>query len=409
MTPWSWLRLGLLTLGVSLVLTALASAHTRSQSFSSWYIRDGEVRLSFSVKSLEATRLGLVEGGALTLDELLMKHLQSRIAVHVKGEICSTITGPLARPARDGYLRVEWRFTCPPVGPTEIISEAFFDAAPSHVHYARVRVGGNRPVEYLFTDVERRHVITANGRMTPESQGVSFGDYVLLGIEHILIGVDHLAFLLALLLLCRRVREVIFMVTGFTLGHSVTLSLAVLGVVEPNVPVIESLIGFTIALVAAENVGVTTGASAKIAVIAGVALLMLLFIKGFSQMGLPMISIVGLATFTLCYLPLAETLERAVCLRPLLTVLFGLIHGFGFASVLMEIGLPTDRFASALLGFNIGVEAGQLGVVVALWGVGTLVIRRFPEADYRLVIDAASASLCALGLFWFVSRALTIS
>jgi hypothetical protein len=396
---------GFLTLGVGLLLAAPATAHTRSQSFSSWSVRDGEVRLSFSVQALEATRLGLIEGVALALDELLVKHLLPRIIVRAGGATCRTLTGPLARMAREGYLRVEWSFACPTTGPIEVANAAFFDVAPSHVHYARVRIGENPPVEYLFTNVERRRVISAAGLVNRESQGASFGAYVLLGGEHILIGADHLAFLLALLLLCRRVREVIFMVTGFTLGHSITLSLAVLGIVEPNVPVIEALIGFTIALVAAENVGVTTGASTKIAVMAGVALTALALVKMCSQIGLPVITLIGLALFTLCYLPLAKTRQRAARLRPLLTVLFGLIHGFGFASVLLEMGLPTDRLAVALLGFNLGVELGQLGAVVALWGVGTLAVRRVPAVDYRLASDAASAALCALGLFWFVSRA----
>jgi len=106
-------------------------------------------------------------------------------------------------------------------------------------------------------------------------------------------------------------------------------------------------------------------------------------------------------------LPLVETQEQAARLRPLLTVLFGLIHGFGFASVLMDIGLPTHRLVPALLGFNIGVEIGQLGIVAALWSVGTLVVQRFPAADYRLAVDAISAGLCGLGLFWFISRAFT--
>jgi hypothetical protein len=118
---------------------------------------------------------------------------------------------------------------------------------------------------------------------------------------------------------------------------------------------------------------------------------------------------VGVAVFTLCYLPLASSQEQATRVRPLLTVLFGLIHGFGFASVLMEIGLPTDRLAAALLGFNLGVELGQVSVVAMLWSVGAVIVRRFPALDYRLATDAASASLCALGLFWFVSRAMAIS
>jgi hypothetical protein len=403
-----WIGIGLCTLGISGVLATPATAHTRSQSFSSWYMQDGEVRLSFSVQSLEATRLGLVEDSALALDELLVKHLSSRIAVRVGSAACRTVTGPVARAARDGYLRVEWRFACPTTGPFEISTDAFFDVVSSHVHYAQVRIGERLPVGYLFTNIERRHVIATDGRTGPESLGASLRAYVLLGIEHILIGVDHLAFLLALLFLCRRGREVLFLVSGFTRGHSITLSLTVLGLVAPNAPVIEALIGFTIALVAAENVGVTTGASITIAIMAGTALTALVLVKLCSQIGLPVVTLGGVAIFTLCYLPLASPWERAARVRPLLTVLFGLIHGFGFASVLMEIGLPTNRLAVALLGFNIGVELGQVGVVAALWSVGALTVRRFPTMDYRLATDAASAALCALGLFWFVSRALAI-
>src|SRR5262249_39355529 len=163
--------------------------------------RDGQIRLSFSVQSLEATRLGLIEGNTSDLNELLVKHLASRIAVRSGGETCRTVTGPQARAAREGYLQGEWRFACPTTGPIEITDDAFFAVAPSHVHYARVRVGDAPPVEYLFTDSERRRVVTA-GEQGDTSRGASFGAYVLLGIEHILIGVDHIAFLLALLLLC---------------------------------------------------------------------------------------------------------------------------------------------------------------------------------------------------------------
>ncbi len=245
MSGRGWIGVGLLALAIGLVVVAPASAHTRSQSFSVWHLKDGQVRLSFSVQSLEATRLGLIEGDILDLNELLVKHLASRIAVSAGGAACRTVTGPQARAAQAGYLRVEWRFACPTAGLLEIANDAFFAVAPSHVHFARVRVGDGPPVEYLFTDSERRRVIAADRQEKPASPATSFGAYVLLGIEHILVGVDHIAFLLALLLLCRRVREVVFMVTGFTLGHSLTLSLAVLGIVKPNVPVIEALIGFT--------------------------------------------------------------------------------------------------------------------------------------------------------------------
>src|SRR5262245_21617719 len=91
---------GLLTLSFCLVLAAPANAHTRSQSFSSWHLRNGEVRMSFSIQSLQATRLGLVEEGTLSLSELLVQHLRSSITVRVDGEMCPSATGPLARAAR---------------------------------------------------------------------------------------------------------------------------------------------------------------------------------------------------------------------------------------------------------------------------------------------------------------------
>lgn len=412
--PWSWLNVAreiwwtqlLVSLAV-LLFAAPVSAHTRSQSFSSWYIHDGQVRLSFNVQALEATRLGLLENGTSQLSEVLMQHLASSISLHVGQDPCRTVAGPQARAAREGYLRVEWRFACSTRGPIEIVNNAFFAVASSHIHYARVRQGDHRAVELLFTNSARRHRIATDEQTTAASRGASFLAYLQLGVEHIVVGVDHLAFLLALVLFCRRVRELMYLVTGFTLGHSLTLSLAALGIVNPNIPVIEALIGFTIALVAAENVGVTTGANRQIACVLSGALLIFALLKSFFHLGIPLATLVGLALFTGCYLPLMDTPARALRWRPMLTMLFGLVHGFGFASVLLEIGLPTDRLIAALVGFNVGVEIGQLGIVAGLWLIGLQFMNRFPSVNHQRILEATSAVLCALGLFWFVGRALS--
>lgn len=382
-----------------------ALAHTRSQSFSSWYIHDDQVRLSFSVQSLEATRLGVLEEKVADLNDVLVRHLSSSLSVRANGEECRTAAEPHPRPAREGYLRVEWRFICPSRHDLEIVNNAFFAVASSHVHYARIRVGDGRPTEYLFTNTARRRIFAVATDSSSDSSAASFIAYLGLGIEHILLGIDHVAFLVALLLLCRRLREVALMVTGFTVGHSVTLSLAALGMVTPEIPVIEALIGFTIAVVAAENIGVAVDANRQIAPVAGALLLVLVLVKVFADIGLPVVTLVGLAVFTSCYLLLIDTQTQAVRWRPVLTILFGLIHGFGFASVLLEIGLPTDRLVAALFGFNLGVEIGQLGIVAVGWVTGGLLARRYPATDYGLAMHAASAALCALGLFWFVGRA----
>jgi hypothetical protein len=93
---------------------------------------------------------------------------------------------------------------------------------------------------------------------------------------------------------------------------------------------------------------------------------------------------------------------------PLVTVLFGLIHGFGFASVLIEIGLPAERLVPALFGFNIGVEVGQLAIVAALFLLASMVVPRMSPARLRLGEDLLAAALCGVGLFWFVERSFSI-
>ncbi|MGB2466341.1 MAG: HupE/UreJ family protein, partial [Porticoccaceae bacterium] len=198
-------------------------------------------------------------------------------------------------------------------------------------------------------------------------------------------------------------RQVVWLVTGFTLGHSITLSLAVLGWISPQTTIVEALIGFTIALVAAENIGAKTGANRPIAygAAAVLGLMLLLSLTGLMVSSLPLISLVGLILFTLSYLPTNGEFS-AVKMRPALSLAFGLIHGFGFAAILQEIGLPQEQLWPALLGFNIGVELGQLLIVAVLWII-YLRLKKTKELT-SAAADLGSAVLCGLGLFWFVAR-----
>jgi hypothetical protein len=398
------------TWGLVVVLFAAvpALAHTRSQSFSSWRIREGRVEMTYSVTAREATRIPAGPSGRFDLGSRLVEHLRPRIVVRSRGERCPTRTGPRVLASQRGYLRVESEFNCPAQGSIEIEDSAFFGLAPSHVHFARVDAGSDRALEYLFTDHERTRTVS----LGPESDGqreqpvgTAFLAYVRLGVQHILVGFDHLAFLAALLILIGRLRDVVLIVTGFTIGHSITLSLAVLGIARPDVPVIEALIGFTIALVAAENIGATTNSNRAIGGIAALALGALALLAAFSGIGPPAVTLAGLALFSICYLWLTDTARGALRLRPAVTVLFGLVHGFGFASVLMELGIPRGRLLAGLLGFNLGVEIGQLMMVTALYAFSVIALARIVRFDRRLAVDAASAGLCGLGLFWFVGRA----
>lgn len=175
--------------------------------------------------------------------------------------------------------------------------------------------------------------------------------FLLLGIEHILTGYDHLLFLLGLLMLGGGLRYLIKVVSAFTLAHSVTLTLAVLNVVSLPAQWVESVIALSIVYVAAEN-----------------------FWRK----------------------------ERALRDRWLVTFGFGLVHGLGFASVLRKVSIPPSNLALSLASFNLGVEIGQIAVV-ALTFVLLLALRRWPRE--RLLRRCVSASAIGAGLIWFVQRA----
>ena len=175
-----------------LAVVPQVQAHNRSQSYSTWNVSGSAAELVFTVKAREATRLPPLEGGLLTLEALLTAHLGETVRVtSVDGASCMQRDEPRALAAAEGYLRVRATFDCKTGPPSTLLLDSFFAIAPSHVHYARVLIDGQLPAEYLFTDSRREHAIAqAAGSFDSVFRG--FLQYVALGIEHILGGVDHL-------------------------------------------------------------------------------------------------------------------------------------------------------------------------------------------------------------------------
>ena len=218
-------------------------------------------------------------------------------------------------------------------------------------------------------------------------------------------GYDHLAFLLALLLLQTSLLEVAEVVTGFTVAHSITLGLATLGYVRPEAAAIEALIGLSIALVAIENVWLVSGRNRLVPWLIGGTLVCLAVMTARGHGRVPGVTLAGLALFSVCYFGMLERVPRPAPLRWTIAFIFGLVHGFGFAAVLLEANLSTARLVQALFGFNIGVEIGQLAAVILIWPVLYFVTRPGRERVRAAVIEFGSAAVCGLGVFWFVSRA----
>jgi hypothetical protein len=407
------MRASFLSILLLLFIGLPADAHNRSQSFSQWTIDNNQLQMLFTVKAREATRLQ--DNRRSSLETVLAEHLSATLSVTQGDTQCALSTGtgtgtgtgivPLS--AKPGYLSLGASFNCPgslAEKPPIIQIRSFFPVASTHVHYARIVAVEESAQEYLFTENRQQHEIAMARGHWSDSLERAFTQYTALGLEHIFTGIDHIAFLLAMILLLQPMRSLVLMVSGFTIGHSITLCLTVLGWISLDIMVVEALIGFTIALVAAENIAASTGSYRQIAIGAAalIGIMILLSLNPATAPALPILSLLGLLIFTLSYLPGIRGQAGSIATRPALSLAFGLIHGFGFAAILQEIGLPNDQLWPALLGFNIGVELGQLMILAAVYIVFKTLktVVSIPESAR----DISSALLCGLGLYWFIAR-----
>ncbi len=402
-------RLTFLALAACL-LTRPAAAHDRSISYSAWRIEGRTAQVTVRLSRLDLSRFPWSVAVGPELERLIASYLTKHLHLLAGNAVCGVTNGPRPLAAPPGRVVYEWRLACPEADPLSIRSSLFLDVAPSHLHFARVVWSEAPTLERVLARAEPGWALTVTTPAAParELQGTSLLGYIGIGLEHILGGYDHLAFLLALLLLASSLPEVAKVVTGFTMAHSITLALAVLGYVRPQSAPIEALIGLSIALVAAENVWLVSGRSAGFTWLVAATLALLALAAACGYGGVPPLTLAGLALFSICYFTLLRRAARPAPLRFAIAFLFGLVHGFAFAGVLVEAGLPASRLTQALFGFNVGVELGQLGVVALVWPLLVLAgggLSPFEREAVPLHLELGSAAVCGLGAFWFVTRA----
>jgi len=386
---------------IVLLIAAPAAAHTRSESHSSWMIDGTTVHLDFSVPDIEARRL--TPDGAPPANKTLIAYLEGHVAVLNGEHRCPLAARPRAVAAVAGYRRLEFGFSCPSVDAMVLRSDAFFELVPTHVTFAQIQDAKGDFFEQLITTDAR--TIAVSGRSGGDRlENAGFLDYVRMGVMHIFTGIDHMSFLVGLVLISRRFRDLLFVVTGFTIGHSLTLALAVTGLVRPHAEFIDALVALTIALIGVENISVATRRPGLIALWSGGALLAMTALRIAGIGVLPVALLLGAAIFTANYIMVSGHVRDAGRLRLVVTLVFGLIHGFGFAADLLESRIPTAKLAELLVGFNLGVEVGQLSVVTAIVGGALLMVRLKLAPPRPIVVDVAASALVCLGTYWFVSR-----
>jgi hypothetical protein len=381
---------------------APAFAHTRSETHSAWQINGATVHLQFTVPDLESQRI--TTDGAMPSVEQLGRYVADHVGAFSGDQACKLTEGPRALAAASGYRRYEFTFECPDPDNIKVHSSAWFELVESHTNFAQIQDDKGTFVEQLITKDQQTLDVESSAGASP-LQNAGFLDFMEMGIMHIFTGVDHMSFMLGLVLISRRIRDLLFVVTGFTLGHSLTLGLAVTGVLRPEAQYIDALVALTIAMIGAENIGDSTHRPLAVALGMGG----ILFVMAFAQylgapVTLPVLLLIGGGIFAANYLMLTGHLHDAGRVRLVMTLVFGLIHGFGFASNLLEMRLPTDRLAELLVGFNSGVEVGQVTVVMSAVLIAYLLTKMKLGIPRPIFTDLAASFLVGEGLYWFLGR-----
>jgi hydrogenase/urease accessory protein HupE len=354
---------------VWLVCTASAFGHPAPFSYLDLRLSDAGIEGSLVVHDLDVAHDVGIDPPERLADpqfaeryrDQLARLMDSRLGLFADGRpIALTWTGFETLPERQS-LRLSFRGGRARPGRLRI-NAVVFPYDPIHQTFLNV-----------YEDGELRHQAILDQQRTAFDyyagtwQGTTavMGVFIPSGIEHIVIGPDHVLFLVGLLLLGGGAWRLTTIVTAFTLGHSVTLSLAALDVVSPPAAIVEPVIALSIVFVGADNLLVQrdrTRADAE-----------------------------------------ALTSAQPRDIRAWVAGVFGLIHGFGFASVLKEFGLPLTALGWSLFSFNLGVEVGQLAIVFVVATALALVRRRNPTLARRLVV-AGSVVVVAAGTYWFVER-----
>jgi HupE / UreJ protein len=359
-------------------MLAPAAAHKSSDSYLSLRVGTLEVvgQWDIALRDLDyAVGLDTNNDGIITWGELRARHafisdyMLSHLTLKSDGKICQTkSTDNLVDDHSDGSYEV-LRFTADCGGPIkglDVNYEFFFEFDPQHRGLLRLESGGQTFATVFGPTQKSWHMdVSSSPNWTSE-----FVDYFKEGVWHIWTGFDHILFLCALLLpsvlsyqsgkwsavrdFGEAFRNVFKIVTAFTLAHSITLSLAVLGFIALPSRLVESAIALSVVAAALNNLR-----------------------------------------------PMIQSRLWIVAFG------FGLVHGLGFANVLIELGLPGDALAVALVGFNLGVEAGQLVIVTAVLPLAYYFRRSWVYP--RLVLGAGSACIVAVAFIWLIERGFNLN
>jgi hydrogenase/urease accessory protein HupE len=341
------------TVLIAVVLTTIfAHAHSTATGLAQIEVSDGQIvyQLQFALPELpEQSRkiLQRAANGDQAAAQQVAESLRTGMLIDISETPCK-IGRVQIQGGNDDRIRIHMHFGCIEMFGVMRLRDRWTAFAGKHFRTIATIIvpGGQR--EFILEDGKREFAMNL-ARPAP----TSWLGFITLGIDHILTGYDHLLFLLAILVGTTSLMAITKIVTAFTIAHSVTLSLATFDLVTLSSGIVEPIIAASIVWVGIENL----------------------------------------------IWPDARRWRWA------LAGTFGLIHGLGFASVLKELNLPTYSMAKALVGFNVGVELGQLACILV---VVPLLVRLFAEKQQMTISKVSSMIVVVVGGYWFVERTLLL-
>jgi len=342
------------TLFLAFCILFLASAsysHESIGSVSNVIARVSGSRLDYFL-SVPLIMRTAMEGAGIVEDKRIMQYITSRLHVSTSGHECRLIPPNAPESQPSGNLIIQLVFACrEPITDLTISSALFYDIDQKHIQFFKL-------ARYLNPRDSIDEAILTQSNNVFKTSDVSSSIFLVfskaysffrLGVEHILQGYDHILFLLCVILFAPTIIETVKLVTSFTIAHSITLGLAFLGVISLSTTIVEPLIALTIVYVAFEN----------------------------------------------------YYAQRTPGKRWLLVLFFGLIHGLGFVDVLKGVAVSKNELLLALFSFNVGIEAGQLLIVVFFFSI-LIYLRRYSWTPVFLRWSSVTMGLA--GMIWFLQR-----
>ena len=385
------------------------NAHYFSESFSKWNVVDNKVEANFSLLTLESTRIFQVENYQkimfeenLSETDVFKIYLSQHLKVTSEGKNCSLVDEIKELNSQEGSLNLSLNFECPSNKEIKIINNTLFNLVQSHIHIARIYIDNNLYTEkaLFFNDQS----IDLNEEKENNSFSNSFYKFFSLGLDHILSGYDHLLFILGLLLLVTNLKRLLLVITGFTIGHSLTLSLSVINIIQVKSSLVEALIGYTIMFVGLEYLYKENNDHRVSMIFITTLSLLLLIFGNLINPNFPYFLIFGILLFSLGYFYLLKNLNSENNLLSIITIIFGLIHGFGFGGFLLGSKISSENIFSGLLGFNLGVEVGQIIFVLLILLIYKLLMTLKITKIIEVMKNLSFFAVVFFGFFFFIQR-----